>query len=108
MVDEEFKENKRKLFERISSAEGLDESLEEAVVEVYGSRGERAIEVLKKGGVRKEGNRWFVQGREDEYEIVKSFCSCYDYVLNITTGRADVDMCYHALAKNIHELLHFG
>jgi predicted nucleic acid-binding Zn finger protein len=32
-------------------------------------------------------------------------CSCKDYVLNVVTGKAGVDMCYHALAKRICELL---
>lgn len=108
MTDAEFFKKKGKLFQRLSSVDELDENLEESIVDIYGSRGKRAIEVYKEGGVRKQGERWFVQGREDEYEIVKSFCSCYDYVLNITTGKAEVDMCYHALAKNIQELLDFG
>ncbi|KXA91574.1 hypothetical protein AKJ57_00735 [candidate division MSBL1 archaeon SCGC-AAA259A05] len=105
MTTEEFKRNKRKVFKRIKSEEELDESLEKSIIEAYGSRGKRAIEVVKSGRVRRDKKRWFVQGREKEYEIVESHCSCYDYVLNIATGKADVDMCYHALAKNIQELL---
>ncbi|KXA95452.1 hypothetical protein AKJ65_01735 [candidate division MSBL1 archaeon SCGC-AAA259E19] len=105
MTTEEFRQNRKKIFERIKSEEGLDESLEESIVELYGPRGKRAIEVVKSGRVRRENKRWFVQGREKEYEVVGSHCSCYDYVLNIATGKADVDMCYHALAKNIEELL---
>ncbi len=83
----------------------MNEELEEEIVDVYGDRGKRAIEVIKSERVQKKGDRWFVQGREKEYEIVQSHCSCYDYVLNIATEKADVDMCYHALAKNIQELL---
>lgn len=101
----EFKRKKKELFKDLKSAEGLDEELEEEIVEVYGSRGEKAIEVIKNSGVREEDGRWYVQGSEDEYEIVQSYCSCYDYVLNVATGKAGVDMCYHALAKNIRELL---
>lgn len=105
MPQKEFEQNKERLFKRIKSAEELNESLEEDVINIYGSRGERAIEVIKNDGVRVEDERWFVQGREEEYEVVGSHCSCYDYVLNIVTEKADVDMCYHALAKNIRELL---
>ena len=93
---------------KIKSEKHLSEELERSIKELYGDRGERAINVVKNGGVRKENGRWFVQGREEEYEVVKSHCSCYDYVLNIATGKADVDMCYHALAKNIQELIESG
>lgn len=106
MPTEKFLEKKRKLFEKLKSAEELDESLEKEITNVYGPRGERAIKVIKENGIRKEEGRWLVQGREEEYEVVKSHCSCYDYVLNITPGKTEVDMCYHALAKNIYELLH--
>lgn len=107
MTSEEFLRDKKNLFEKLKSARDLDEDLENEIIDVYGSRGERAIEVIKSDRVRKEGDSWFVKGREEEYEIVKSYCSCYDYVLNIATGKADVDMCYHALAKNIRELLDY-
>lgn len=83
----------------------MNERLEKKIIELYGSRGEKAVQVVKSEGVRKKDGRWFVQGSEEEYEIVRSHCSCYDYVLNIVTEKADVDMCYHALAKNIRELL---
>lgn len=105
MTGDEFARKKKKLFEKIKSADKLNEDLEKEIVDVYGSRGEKAIEVVKGSRVKKEGGRWLVEGSEDKYEIVRSHCSCYDYVLNIVTGKADVDMCYHALAKNIRELL---
>ncbi len=83
----------------------MDEELEEEIVEIYGSRGKKALETVKESRIRKDEDRWLVEGSEDEYEVVRSHCSCYDYVLNIVTEKADVDMCYHALAKNIRELL---
>lgn len=107
MPTDEFYRRKRRLFERLKEADKLDESIKEEILDLYGPRGRRALRVIKNDGVRKEGNRWFVQGREDEYEVVSSHCSCFDYVLNIATEKADVDMCYHALAKNIRELLDF-
>lgn len=105
MPTEEFERKKENLFKKLRTAAKLNENLEEEIIEVYGSRGKRAIEVIKNDGTRKEDGRWFVQGREEEYEIVQSHCSCYDYVLNIATEKAEVDMCYHALAKKIRELL---
>ncbi len=102
---ENFEKKKKELFQKICSADELNRDLERKIVDLYGPRGKRAINVVKEGGVRREGKRWFVRGREEEYEVVKSHCSCFDYVLNITTGKTEVDMCYHALAKNIKELL---
>ncbi len=105
MSGDKFEGRKKRLFRNIKSSEKLNEGLKDEIRDLYGSRGERAIEVVKEDGVKREDGRWYVEGREDEYEIVKSHCSCYDYVLNIATKKADVDMCYHALAKNIYELL---
>lgn len=105
LTSKEFERKKKKLFQELKSLDELNDKIEKKIIELYGDRGKRAIKVVKNEGVRKEDNRWFVKGREDEYEVVKSHCSCFDYVLNITTGKTDVDMCYHALAKNIQELL---
>lgn len=105
MVSEKFTRKRNKLFEKLREADKLTEELEQEIEEIYGSRGARAIDVVKSDGVREEGGKWIVEGREEEYEVVKTHCSCYDYVLNIAPGKTDVDMCYHALAKNIHELL---
>ncbi len=105
MVSREFLRKKAELFKRLRAANELNEELERAVVDTYGSRGERALEVVKSGGARKKEGQWFVQGKEGEYEIVRTYCTCYDYVLNVVTEKADVDMCYHALAKTICELL---
>ena len=107
-MDKDFEERKIALFQEIENVDELNQELEDKIIELYGSRGKRAINVVKSGGVRKEDKRWYVRGREEEYEVVKSHCSCYDYVLNITTGKTEVDMCYHALAKNIQELLDYA
>lgn len=105
MPDEEFERKKKTLFQKLKSEEELDKSLKAEIIEVYGSRGEKAIEVLEENRIHNEEGRWFVEGSEEEYEIVGTHCSCYDFVLNIATEKASVDMCYHALAKTIRELL---
>lgn len=102
---EKFQERKSELLERLKKSNELTEGLEEAIINVYGSRGEQAVEVIRNGGVREEEGRWFVQGREEEYEVVRAHCTCYDYVLNVVTGKAGVDMCYHGLAKIIVQLI---
>lgn len=101
----EFARKKRELFERFRSERRLTPELERDIIDVYGSRGKRALEAIKRGCVRRRGERWFVRSESGEYEVVRALCSCRDYALNIVTGKAGVDMCYHALAKNICEAL---
>ena len=105
MVSNEFLRKKIELFRRLKGASELTEELEQLIIDTYGARGKRAIETIKSGGVRRHGDRWFVRGKEREYEIVQAYCTCYDFVLNVVTGKAGVDMCYHGLAKKICELL---
>jgi len=93
------------LFKKLGKGVPLNRGLEGAVIDTYGPRGIKALSAIKGRRVIRRGDRWFVRGRGDEYEIVQTFCSCRDYVLNVVTGKADVDMCYHALAKRICELL---
>lgn len=85
--------------------ETLTPELERAIMDVYGGRGKRAIDAIKGHKVVHRGKRWYVRGKGDEYEVVKNFCTCRDYVMNVATEKADVDMCYHALAKTISENL---
>jgi predicted nucleic acid-binding Zn finger protein len=105
VIPAEFKRRRDALFQRLRESGALTRDLELAVLEVYGDRGRRALEAVRGRRVVKRGRRWFVRGKTDEYEVVRSFCSCRDYVLNIATEKAGVDMCYHALAKNICEIL---
>jgi len=105
MVLESFKRKKEELSRQLKQSGALTPELERAIMEVYGGRGKRALEAVKRQRVIKRGQRWFVRGKTDEYEVVRDFCTCPDYVMNIATEKADVDMCYHALAKNICEAL---
>lgn len=104
-MPETFKIRRDQLFSRLKTTGELTPELEQLVMDVYGGRGKRAIDAVKLRSVVKRGRRWFVRGKADEYEVVKNFCTCRDYVLNISTGKADFDRCYHALAKAICELL---
>lgn len=105
MVSEDFLRKRNELLKQLKRGGTLDQELEHAIIDTYGGRGKRAIEAIKRRGVIKRGRRWFVRGKADEYEVVRAFCTCRDYVINVTTGKADVDMCYHALAKNLCEAL---
>ena len=101
----EFKQKRAKLFKKLEQSSLLTEELKREIIEVYGQRGIKALEAIKEGRVIKRGERWFVQGKAEEYEVVKNLCTCKDFVLNVVTGRAGVDACYHVLAKRICELL---
>lgn len=105
MISESFKCGKESLFKKLQKCAALTPEIENEIIEFYKGRGKRAIEAIKGRRVIKRGQRWFVRGKMDEYEVVKNFCTCRDYVMNIATEKADVDMCYHALAKNICQAL---
>ncbi len=105
MVSETFKRGKEVLFKRLNKVEVLTLELEREIMDVYGGRGKRAIAAIKGRRVIKRGQRWFVRGMADEYEVVKNFCTCRDYVMNVATEKVDVDLCYHALAKTICDTL---
>jgi len=105
MPSDAFLRGKKEIFKHLRQDNALTPELERMLLDVYGSRGKRALETIRKGGVIKRGQRWFVRGRVGEYEIVKTYCSCRDYVLNIVTDKADVDSCYHGLAKTVCEAL---
>ncbi|MEM4188131.1 MAG: hypothetical protein QXN56_03065 [Candidatus Hadarchaeum sp.] len=105
MISEYFRRSKENLFKKLQCAALLSPELENEIIEVYQKRGKRAVEAIKGRRVIKRGQRWFVRGKKDEYEVVKNFCTCSDYVMNVSTGKAGVDMCYHALAKNICQVL---
>lgn len=101
MVSETFERGMDALFKRLTKGGVLTPELEREIMDVYGGRGKRALAAIKGHRVIKRGQRWFVRGMGDEYEVVKKFCTCRDYLMNIATQKVDVDMCYHALAKNI-------
>jgi predicted nucleic acid-binding Zn finger protein len=105
MVSEVFLRGKADLLKMLKPGAVFDQEIERTVMDVYGGRGKRAIDAVKGRRVIKKGLRWFVRGKLDEYEVVKGTCTCRDYVMNVITGKADVDMCYHALAKMICETL---
>ena len=105
MLTEAFLKGKAELFQALVPGGILTDEIERKIMDVYGGRGKRALEAIKERRVVKRGRRWFVRGRGGEYEVVKTMCTCRDYVMNIATGKADVDMCYHALAKTICERL---
>lgn len=107
MLPNDFSRRKMELLNLLRAERKLSGEIRRRIVELYGSRGERAIEAVEQRRIYRRGRRWFVRGKRGEYEVVKNFCSCADYVMNIATGKAKVDLCYHALAKEIAETIGF-
>lgn len=107
MIPQDFSRRKMEIFSLLRREGKLSGEIRRKIVELYGSRGERAIEAVEQRRVYRRGRRWFVRGKSGEYEVVKNLCSCPDYVMNIATGKAKVDVCYHALAKEIAEAIGF-
>ena len=105
MLPARFLEKKGELLRALKESNELTPELAKKIEEVYGTRGKRAVEAIKERRVIRRGRRWYVRGRRGEYEVVKGMCTCPDYVMNIAPGKAGVDMCYHALAKTVCELL---
>ncbi len=105
MVSETFLRKKNELFKQLKRGEILTPQLERAIIDAYSGRGKRALEAIKHHCVIRRGRRWFVRGKSDEYEVFRTFCTCRDYVLSISTEKVDADMCYHALSKAVCELL---
>jgi len=105
LVSEAFLRKKTELFKRMRKGTTLTKDLKKAIIDTYGPRGRKALDAIRRRRVTKRGDRWFVRGKGDEYEIVQTYCTCRDYVLNVVTEKVDVDICYHALAKKICELL---
>jgi predicted nucleic acid-binding Zn finger protein len=105
MISESFRRGKDSLFKKLQKVGALTPDIEKEIMDVYKARGKRAVDTIKGRRVTKRGQRWFVRGKTDEYEVVKNFCTCSDYVMNVSTEKAGVDMCYHALAKNICQAL---
>ncbi len=98
-----FKENKRKIFEKLKN-EGLTDDVKVEIIKLYGERGKKAIKAVEEDRVKKMGDDWIVVGWARDYKVVGEFCGCADYMINIELKKVGVDMCYHALAKRIAEI----
>lgn len=104
-IKEEFMRKKREVFELLRKSGSLTPEIERRLIELYGQRGRKAISMVKGGRVKKSGDVWIVEGGTDVYELAGNFCYCFDFALNVVTGKANVDACYHILAKQICEVL---
>lgn len=106
-VDEE---NMQKSLFYLRKEKRLTEILENEIIDVFGLRGEKAIEVIKKDGVKKlliskNQHIWEVKGSKKPYLIIASnFCECYDFQIRVI-NRKEHKYCYHLIAKILAEEL---
>ncbi|WP_394334877.1 SWIM zinc finger family protein [Methanonatronarchaeum thermophilum] len=68
---------------------------------MYGKRGEKAVQGVRKNSVKKYRDFWVVVGSQDHIVINESFCDCEDYLYEVSSIKSDIDYCWHALAVKI-------
>ncbi|MBP2145584.1 putative nucleic acid-binding Zn finger protein [Methanofollis sp. W23] len=76
---------------------GLTPETREALRKRYRMRGQKAIEAVESGRVKKYHDFFVVQGRSEEYIVEDDFCTCKDFTYR---GRC----CWHILAARIAAL----
>jgi predicted nucleic acid-binding Zn finger protein len=88
-------------FEEIRE-KGLTEETERKLVEEFGARGKKAVELVKAGRVRKYKDFFVVQGSKGEYIVEDDFCTCNDYLFRLSIKGG---VCYHSIAVRIAEAI---
>lgn len=86
------------------SDENLEE-YEEKFVNEFGDRGKKAIKGIKEEKVKKYKDFWIVVGEKDHIVINDSFCSCEDYLYNISSINPEAKFCWHTLAVKLAKAL---
>ena len=84
----------------LRSAGSLTGELEQRIIREYGNRGQRAIELVRAGKVRKYRDFFVVEGKGDLYVVEGDFCTCRDYLYRLSRNGG---LCYHSLAVRIAE-----
>jgi len=76
----------------------LTPGIRQLIVERYGQRGEKALEIVDEGRVKRYLDFFVVVGSSDEYVVEDEFCTCSDALFR---RRGE---CAHALAVRIAAL----
>lgn len=96
------------IFNFIKKETILSEAAENEIISAFGSRGEKAVRVLKEKKLLKlvlteEIELWEVEGTRKNYLIIdNNFCECKDFQIRSLSRGTNI-MCYHLLAKMIGE-----
>jgi predicted nucleic acid-binding Zn finger protein len=84
----------------LQSAGSLTEELEQRIIREYDNRGQRAIDLVRAGKVKKYRDFFVVEGKGDLYVVEGDFCTCRDYLYRLSRNGG---LCYHSLAVRIAE-----
>ena len=100
-----------KLLDLIQKEGTLSEISENEIISLFGTRGEKAIGILKDHKLHKHVLNeklaiWEVEGKCQNYLIIEdNFCECTDFQIRVLI-RGEKTLCYHLLAKIVGDELH--
>ncbi|MFW5977930.1 MAG: hypothetical protein ACOCP2_01675 [Halohasta sp.] len=80
----------------------LQPGVVDAILSVHGDRGQRAIEAVSEGRVKRYRDFTVVVGYEDEYVVEDGGCDCKDSQYNLDPDDPS-QRCWHVLAVDIAE-----
>ncbi len=75
-----------------------------AILDVHGDRGQRAVEAVTEGRVKRYRDFTVVVGHGDEYLVEGRACTCYDAMYNLDTSDP-TQRCWHAIAVKIADAI---
>lgn len=82
---------------RIGEKKCLDEESRAALIEMYGSRGKKALDAVMQGLVKKYRDFFVVTGSSGDHVVSEGVCTCRDFAFRQKP-------CGHILAVRIAEL----
>ncbi len=87
------------------AAEGrLTPAIVDAIVSTHRKRGQRAIEAVSEGRVKRYRDFTVVVGYDDEYIVEEGQCTCKDAEYNLDQSDPR-ERCWHSLAVDVAEAL---
>jgi predicted nucleic acid-binding Zn finger protein len=86
------------VLEELAATGCLTEGIEKKIVREHGIRGQKAIDLVRAGRVKKYHDFFVVEGKGDRYVVEGDFCTCRDYLYRLSKNGG---LCYHSLAVRI-------
>ncbi len=86
------------VFDDIREQGSLTPGLEQRLAREFGSRGKKAVGLVRSGKVKKYRDFFVVEGSTGEYIVEDDFCTCKDYLYRLSTKGG---VCYHSIAVRI-------
>ena len=85
------------VWNRLGKERKLNDEIRAAILEAFGTRGEKALAAIDGGRIRKYLDFFVVEGKTASYVVEEDFCTCGDFLYR---GRT----CWHLLAVRIARL----